>query len=154
LHSRGLTLQASGRYIAVLVAAEIVGYVSFGWFSDRLGRRPAFTAFALTMAAGLIPLTFLWTKLAGRPTLILGSTALVGVGPGTWSNFGPMLAELFPTELRNTAMGAILNLSRAAQFAAPVMIAALEPLYGLAAGIGLASGFAVIAAALIWTLPE
>lgn len=154
LHSRGLTLQASGRYIGVLVAAEIGGYVSFGWFSDRFGRRPAFTAFALTMGAGLIPLTALWTQLAGTPLLILATTALVGLGTGTWSNFGPMLAELFPTELRNTAMGAIYNLSRGAQFGAPVLIAALEPHYGLAGGIALASGFAVLAAALIWTLPE
>ena len=79
---------------------------------------------------------------------------LVGVGTGTWSNFGPMLAELFPTQVRNTGMSTILNVSRGAQFGAPVLIALLEPRFGLAAGIGLAAGFATLAALLVWTLPE
>jgi len=154
LRTRGLGLAASGLYLAVVVGGEIVGYSIFGWFSDRLGRRPAFSGFALVMALGLLPLTVLWERLAGAPALILAATALVGVGTGTWSNFGPMLAELFPTASRNTAMGTVYNLSRAAQFGAPVLIAALEPRYGLAAGIGLAAAFASAAAALIWVLPE
>jgi hypothetical protein len=65
-----------------------------------------------------------------------------------------MLAELFPTQVRNTGMSTILNCSRAAQFGAPVLIALLEPRFGLAAGIGLAAAFAAMAAGLIWTLPE
>jgi dipeptide/tripeptide permease len=106
------------------------------------------------MAAGLVPLTVLWERFADVPLLILGSMALVGLGTGTWSNFGPMLAELFPTPLRNAAMGSILNLARGVQFVAPVLIAALEPRYGLASGIGLAAIFAAIAALFVWTLPE
>jgi uncharacterized membrane protein YqjE len=51
-------------------------------------------------------------------------------------------------------MSTILNCSRAAQFGAPVLIAALEPRYGLASGIGLAAAFAAAAAGLVWTLPE
>lgn len=154
LRSRGLTLAASGAYIGVIVVCEIVGYSVFGWFSDRLGRRPTFTLFSLTMAAGLLPLTFLWERFAHTPLLILGSMALVGLGTGTWSNFGPMLAELFPTALRNAAMGSILNLARGVQFVAPVLIATLEPRYGLASGIGLAAVFATLAALFVWTLPE
>lgn len=154
LRSRGLTLAASGRQMGIIVAGEIAGYASFGWFSDRLGRRPAFTLFALTMAAGLLPLTILWSRFAGHAGWIAMATLLVGFGTGTWSNFGPMLAELFPMAARTTAMGTILNLSRAAQFGAPILIAVLEPRFGLAAGIGLAAAFAAIAAALVWTLPE
>jgi MFS family permease len=151
LRSRGLSLNASGSSMGVIVAGEICGYAAFGWFSDKLGRRPAFTAFALTMAVGLVPVTFFFH--AGAWWFVL-STFLVGFGTGTWSNFGPMLAELFPTSARTTSMGTILNLSRAAQLGAPVLIAALEPRFGLSAGTGLAAGFAVAASALIWTLPE
>ncbi len=154
LRGRGLSLAATGAYTGVTVAGELVGYSSFGWFSDRLGRRPAFTLFAFTMALGLLPLTVLWERLADAPALILAAMALVGVGTGTWSNFGPMLAELFPTEVRNTAMGAVYNLARGAQFVAPVLIAALEPRYGLAGGIGLASFFAALAGLMVWALPE
>ena len=151
LRSRGLTLTQSGRQMAVIVVGEIVGYATFGFISDRLGRRPTFTLFALTMAVGLVPLTFffregaLWFWLA---------TALVGFGTGTWSCFGTLLAELFPMGARTTSMGTILNVSRATQFGAPVLIAALEPRFGLAAGTGLAALCATAAAGLVWALPE
>lgn len=96
----------------------------------------AFSLFALTMAAGLLPLTVLWERFAARPGLIFAATALVGLGTGTWSNFGPLLAELFPTAVRSAAMGSILSLARGVQFLAPLLIVRLEPRYGLAAGIG------------------
>jgi hypothetical protein len=64
------------------------------------------------------------------------------------------LSELFPLGARTTSMGTILNLSRAAQFGAPIVIAALEPKYGLASGTGLAMMFATAAALFIWVLPE
>jgi MFS family permease len=146
LRTRGLTLLSSGKWLGVVVAGEILGYSFYGFVSDRLGRRPTFTLFAITMAAGLVPIAMASDHYA--------ALFLVGVGTGTWSNFGPMLAELFPTSLRNTAMSTVLNASRGAQFAAPLLIAVLEPRFGLAAGIGLAAAFAVAAAAMVWTLPE
>jgi MFS family permease len=152
LRSRGLSLGASGRQMAVIVAGEICGYATFGFISDRIGRRPAFTLFALTMATGLVPLTIGWGRFPW--SVIWAATWLTGFGTGTWSNFGPMLAELFPTEARTTAMGTILNLSRAVQLVAPIAIAALEPRFGLASGVGMAAVFAVCASALVWLLPE
>jgi MFS family permease len=151
LRSRGLTLAQSGRQMAVIVFGEICGYASFGFFSDKLGRRPAFSLFALIMAVGLVPLTFYFR---GGALWFWCATWLVGFGTGTWSNFGPLLAELFPTEARTTSMGTILNVSRAAQFGAPILIATLEPRFGLAAGTGLAAACAALAALLVWLLPE
>lgn len=154
LRSRGLSLGASGTFLLVMVLSELVGYTTFGFVSDRIGRRPAFSTYAVIMALGLIPLAVLWQDLQGSPVLLYGATALVGVGTGTWSNFGPMLAELFPTEVRATSMGTVLNLSRGVQFGAPVLIAVLEPTYGLASGLGLAACFALAASVFIWVLPE
>ncbi len=154
LRGRGLALTATGAWYAVIVTGELIGYTTFGWFSDRLGRRPAFTLFASLMAAGLLPITVFWERFVETPGLLLAAMFIVGLGTGTWSNFGPMLAELFPTSLRNTAMGSALNLARGVQFGAPYLIALLEPLWGMAAGIGLAAAFAVAAGAFVWTLPE
>ena len=153
----GLTLVAAGPWADIFLEAAL-GKPS----SHRLLRSkgihvlvPSMTReFALTMATGLLPLTIFWDRFAATPSLLLGAMLLVGIGTGTWSNFGPMLAELFPTQVRNSAMSSVLNVSRGAQFGAPVLITLLEPRYGLSAGIGLAAGFAVAAAALIWTLPE
>ncbi len=143
-----------GGFMAAIVAGELIGYSTYGLISDRIGRRPAFTLFALTMAAGLLPLTIFWQRFVAAPGVLWAAMVVVGIGTGTWSNMGPMLAELFPTAVRNTGMSAILNTSRGAQFAMPVLIALLAPRYGMAAGIALAAGFAATAAALIWILPE
>ena len=151
LRSRGLSLGASGRQMAVIVAGEVVGYGVFGLFADAIGRRRAFTLFALLMTAGLVPLTFFWHPDAWW---FWAATFLVGFGTGTWSCFGTLLSELFPTAARVTAMGAILNLSRAVQLGAPLVIAILEPRFGLRAGTGLAAACAAAAALMIWTLPE
>jgi len=50
---------------------------------------------------------------------------LVGFGEGNWGGIGPMINELFPTSIRAAVLGIIYNLSRGAQFVAPVMIAFL-----------------------------
>ena len=154
LRTRGLTVTDTGRWYLVVVTGELLGYGAFGWVSDRLGRRPAFSAFALLMAAGLLPLTLYWERFAGTPGLMLASMFVVGLGTGTWSNFGPLMAELFPTAVRNTAMGSALNLARGVQFGAPYLVAWLEPLWGLAAGIALAALFSIVAGIWIWVLPE
>jgi MFS family permease len=154
LRSRGVGLAGTGRFMAVIVGGELVGYSIYGFVSDWLGRRPAFTVFALAMAAGLLPLTLWWDRFAAEPLLLLAAMALVGMGTGTWSNFGPMLAELFPTEVRNTGMSAILNVSRGVQLGCPILIAALEPRWGLGIGISLAAACAAAASAFVWTLPE
>ena len=79
---------------------------------------------------------------------------VAGVGTGTWSCYGPYFSELFPTRVRGAAMSVIMNVTRGVQFATPFVIAAVAGRWGLAGGIALAAGFAVLAGAWVWTLPE
>ena len=151
---RGLSIAASGWKILVVVLGELLGYASFGWVSDRFGRKPAFSLYATLMAAGLVSITLLWPAIVGWPPLLLLCLWLVGFGTGTWSNFGPMFAELFPTRLRTTAVGSVFNAARGAQFVAPLVVAAMARHYGLGGGIALAAGFALAAAGWVWLLPE
>jgi MFS family permease len=151
---RGLTIAGSGTKILVVVAGELLGYASFGVISDRFGRKPAFSLYATLMAAGLFSITLLWPRIVGWPPLLLFCLWLVGFGTGTWSNFGPMFAELFPTALRTTAIGAVYNAARGVQFFTPLVVAIVARRYGLAGGIALAAGFALAAAAWVWLLPE
>ncbi|MBI3724503.1 MFS transporter [bacterium] len=154
LDSKTGTLATPAGYMAVLVLGEVLGYASFGWVSDRLGRRPTFTLYALTMAAGLLPLTVLFESFSTWPQAFYGAMALVGLGTGAWSNFGPMLSELFGTEVRNTALGTVFNLSRFFMVGTQKLILVLEPAYGLAGGIAAAAVFATAASIVVWTLPE
>jgi len=151
---RGLSLARSGASTLAFVAGSLLGYLSFGLASDRWGRRGSFTFYCVLMAFGLLMFTVLWPLVAGTPQLVLLFMVVAGVGTGTWSSYGPMFSEIFPTRVRGTAMSVIMNATRGVQFLAPVVIAAVAPRWGMAGGIGLAAGFALLAAGWIWTLPE
>jgi len=68
--------------------------------------------------------------------------------------FGPFSSELFPTSLRNTAVGAVFNAARGVQFFTPLIISGVARWAGLAGGISLAAAFSIGAGIVVWTLPE
>lgn len=151
---RGLSLARSGWATLAFVAGALLGYPAFGFAADVRGRRIAFTVFSLLTAGALLMFTVAYPLIAGHPRLVLVFLFVAGVGTGIWSLFGPMMSELFPTRVRGSAMSIVMNSTRGAQLLAPVVIAALAPIWGMAAGIALAAGFAVLAGAFVWTLPE
>ncbi len=151
---RGMSLARSGISTLAFVAGSLGGYLSFAMASDRLGRRPAFTLYCGLMALGLAMFTVFWPLIRGTPELLLVFMFVAGVGTGTWSSYGPMFTEIFGTRARGTAMSIIMNATRGIQFLTPVVIAAIAPRWRMEGGIVLAAGFAVLAGAWIWTLPE
>jgi MFS family permease len=151
---RHFSLVKSASWMLVSQAGGILGYLSFGIAADRYGRRPAFSVYTFIMALGLIMITLLWNDIIVYPTIILSCMFLVGFGTGMFSGYGPLFAELFPTEIRNTAMGSAFNLARGIQFFTPVIIAAIAEKYALSAGISLAALFALLTGIWIWTFPE
>ncbi len=151
---RHLGIASSGLWILTIVAGELVGYGTYGWFADRFGRKPVFTVFTVIMAAGLLMITLFWPAIEGQPGVILLFMLLVGIGTGSWSTFGPLFSELFPTAVRNTAVGSIFNVARGVQFFTPLIITAVARYADLSAGISLAALFSVGAGLAVWTLPE
>jgi MFS family permease len=151
---RGLSIFGSGWWTLTFVAGSLVGYLSFGWVSDAIGRRKAFALYCAVTALGLAMVTLFWDLLAGRPLAGLACMAIAGLGTGSWSCFGPFFSELFPTRVRGAAMSTIMNVTRGVQFWTPLVITGVAAKWGLAGGVGLAAGFAVLAALWVWTLPE
>lgn len=154
---RGLSVFGTGRWTLTFVAGSLLGYLSFGWVSDRIGRRPAFALYCTVMALGLALVTLFWSSFAARPGIGLACLFVAGLGTGTWSCFGPYFSELFPTRIRGAAMSVIMNSTRGIQYLAPLAIAAVAALFpsaGMGGGIALAAGFALLAGAWVWTLPE
>jgi MFS family permease len=152
--SRKLSSHESGRLVIGMQVGAVAGYLSFGLFADRFGRRPVFSAFGSMMALGLLPVTILWEWAAQVPGLIAASMALAGFGTGIWSGAGTLMSELFPTRMRNTIMGLLLNVTRGIQFFTPLMITAMSERIGFAAALAVGSLFAAIGAILVWMLPE
>lgn len=151
---RQFSLVKSAAWMLVTQLGGVLGYLSFGFGADKFGRRPAYSAYSLIMALGLVMITLLWNSIVIYPSLILSCMFLVGFGTGMFSGYGPLFSELFPTDIRNTAMGSAFNLARGVQFFTPVIIAAIAETYGLGGGISLAALFALLTGIWIWTFPE
>ncbi|MCL5029336.1 MAG: MFS transporter [Bacteroidetes bacterium] len=151
---RQFTIVKSAEWMLITQAGGLLGYFTFGFFADRYGRRPAYTVYSIIMAIGLVMITLLWEAVAIYPPLILSFMFLVGLGTGMFSGYGPLFSELFPTNIRNTAMGSAFNLARGVQFFTPVIIATIAVNYGLSGGISLAALFAILTGAWIWIFPE
>jgi MFS family permease len=151
---RQFSLVKSAAWMLVTQAGGVLGYFTFGYMADKYGRRPAYSTYSVLMAVGLIMITLLWNDIVIYPSLILSCMFLVGFGTGMFSGYGPLFSELFPTDIRNTAMGSAFNLARGVQFFTPVVIALIAQRYGLGGGISLAALFALLTGIWIWTFPE
>jgi MFS family permease len=131
-----------------------VGMLLFGPLADRLGRRPAFTIYSLLMAAGLLALALFGTEMMAQRGWFWLALAAIGFGSGCTAGFGALLAELFPTSIRNTAMGTVYNVSRSFQVVTQWLMAVIATGAGVANGLLLAFAFALVTAGWVWTLPE
>jgi MFS family permease len=151
---RHFSMVKSAVWVLVTQAGGFLGYFSFGFAADSLGRRPAYSIYGFIWALGLSMVTLLWEPIAEYPAIILVFMFLVGFGTGMFGGYGPLFAELFPTDIRNTAMGSAFNLARGVQFFTPVIIVWMARSYGMAGGIFLAALFALLAGSWIWMFPE
>jgi MFS family permease len=151
---RQFTMAKSALFILVTQSGGFLGYFTFGFVADKLGRRPAYSIYSVLMAAGLVLITVLWDVIIVYHILILACMFLVGFGTGMFGGYGPLFSELFPTKIRGTAMGTAFNLARGIQFFTPVVIAMIAVNYGLGGGISIAALFALLTGMWIWTFPE
>jgi MFS family permease len=141
-----------GWLIPVQVGAYL-GYLTFGFLADRFGRRRTFIAFMIG-AAVLVPV---YGQMGRSPLVLLALGPLLGyLGHGYFSLFGSFIAELFPAGVRGTGQGTTYNIGRMAGAVAPYTIGALAGLPGVGIGLALAStsAFFLLAACLIFTLPD
>lgn len=141
-------------FILLAQGAQLLGMLLFGFVSDRIGRRPAFCAYSLLTAAGLAALAGFGREMLAHPIWFWPAMGAVGLGSGCTAGFGALLAELFPTSIRNTAMGTVYNLARAFQFVTQAVMGILIVETGIAHGLYLAMGLALVTATWVWTFPE
>lgn len=147
---RGLDIFKTTTWLLVMGVGKWLGYTMFGFFADSIGRRRSYAIY-LFVAAALVPIF----GIATNPTwlLILGPFVAF-FGTGFFSGFSAIASELFPTEIRATAMGLTYNIGRGFSALAPWAVG------GLAATVGLGSAFLLqaaaffIAALLALALPE
>ena len=146
-----------GRSFGWILTAQVgqfVGMMFFGPISDRIGRRQAYTFYSILTAIPLFILAFQWTYLLDHRFEFWLVMATLGFGSGCTAGFGALLAELFPTEVRNFAMGTTYNLARGMQLFAPPIVAYFAATWDMAGALSVPAVLALATASWVWTLPE
>jgi len=147
---RGLGQTQTAGWLIIMSIGRFFGFVLFGFLGDWWGRRKSYIGFLLT-AACLVPI-YGFTKNATW-LLILGPFVAF-FGSGYFSGYAAIASELFPTEIRATAMGISYNVGRVLSALAPFAIGMLAAQYGLGPAFLLQSTAFLLAALLAFALPE
>ncbi|MGH7617026.1 MAG: MFS transporter [Gemmatimonadaceae bacterium] len=146
----GLSAQTMSWFIVAMQVGMWIGYISFGFITDAIGRKRVYVTY-LVLASVLLPI---YGSLSNPLALLLLGPFVACFGTGFFSGFGAVTAEIYPTSVRATAQGFTYNLGRIASAAAPFTIGKLAT----TSGFGLAftvAGAAYLVAAITWAaIPE
>ena len=146
----GLQLLSSSAFILVMQAGMWFGYVTFGFVSDRIGRKTTYVVYLLAAAA----LLFVYVSVRSPAVLLALGPFVAFFATGYFSGFGAVTAEIYPTSIRATAQGFTYNIGRVASAAAPWAVGSLAQTHGFGAALTLSSA-AFVLAAVVWIwIPE
>jgi MFS family permease len=149
---RGLSVLNSAGYLAVSIAGAFFGYLTAGYFADRIGRRLTFLTFAI--GAGAVAVTYTTIPFGNTAMLVLGFP-LGFFASGVFSGMGPFFTEHFPTRVRGVGQGFAYNVGRAAGAFFPFMVGSVSLKIPLGQAIGLFAGGAyLLMAGAAFLLPE
>ena len=146
----GLSVRLMSLLVITMQAGMWLGYVTFGFISDAIGRRRTYVGY-LILAAALV-----WSYTSSRNPWVLFALGPVTAffATGYFSGFGAVTAELYPTEVRATAQGFTYNLGRVVSAFAPRAVGSLATTRGYPAALSLAAA-AFLLAAMFWVfIPE
>ncbi len=148
---RGFGLMSTTELLLVLnLVGMLPGYLAFGWFADKLGRKRAFILYFLA-AAALVPI---YGRAHGQ-WLLLVIGALVGFfGTGFFSGSGLVGSEIFPTKVRARALGFTYNGARTLSSVAPFVIGRVGQSRGLGGAFVVCAAAFLLAAVMAAMLPE
>ena len=146
----GLPTATMANFVVVMQIGMWLGYVTFGFVSDALGRKPTYIVYLLA-ASGLM-----WAYAVTRDatTLLALGPFVAFFGTGYFSGFGAITAELYPTSIRATAQGVTYNIGRIASALAPFVVGSLATTRGFDVALSVAASAFLVAAALWIWIPE
>jgi MFS family permease len=146
----GLSTETMAMFIVAMQVGMWLGYVSFGFIADAVGRRPTYIAYLLIAA-----LLIWYYGFAREPWILLVLGPFVAFfGSGFFSGFGAVASEIFPTSIRATALGVTYNSGRLLSAIAPFIVGTTVQSRGFGAAFTYTAIAYIIAAALWLGIPE
>jgi MFS family permease len=146
----GLTSAGKTWLIVVMQFGMWLGYLTFGFISDRFGRKRVYLVFLIAAAL----LLFLYSLIHIAVVLFFLGPLVSFFGTGHFSGFGALTAEIYPTKVRATAQGFTYNIGRIMSAVAPFAVGSLAQTRGFGAAFAV-TAFSFFLAALMWIwIPE
>lgn len=146
----GLSTETMAMFVVAMQVGMWLGYVTFGFISDALGRRPTYVGY-LVIAALLV---WIYGMVREPMVLLVLGPFVAFFGTGYFSGFGAVASEIFPTSIRATALGVTYNSGRLLSAVAPFVVGSMAQRRGFGPAFTL-TAFAFLAAALFWIgIPE
>ena len=146
----GLTTTQTGWFIVAMQVGMWFGYVTFGFVSDRFGRKPTYVVYLVTASA----LVFIYSLVQSPVVLLLLGPFVAFFGTGYFSGFGAITAEIYPTAIRATAQGVTYNIGRLASASAPFVVGTMAQNRGFGAAFTMTAIAFLLAAAFWVVIPE
>lgn len=151
MQKHGLSLTKTSAWMIATVIGMMLGILVFGYFADKIGRRPAYITFQLMSAASI----WIYSGLSDPLHLLVGGAILGFFCNGMMAGYGALLSENYSTDARSTAENFIFNTGRAVGGLAPVIIGILAAKYTLSGALALLAFIYVAAAINVYLLiPE
>jgi MFS family permease len=146
----GMSVVKTSTWIIVMQVGMWLGYISFGFICDRIGRKKTYIAYLFAAAV----LVFLYSSVRQNTALLLLGPFVAFFGTGYFSGFGAITAEIFPTRVRASAQGFTYNIGRGLSALAPFTIGALARTRSLSLAFYLTAAFFLFSASVAFALPE
>lgn len=146
----GLSVAKSSAWMIPTMLGAFFGYISFGFISDKFGRRPTFAVYLVLSAI----LVYVYGNTRDAAMLILLGPFVGFFGSGYFSAFGAMISELYPTRARGAGVGFTYNVGRMASALAPTVIGYAATIHGLGGSLTITALFFLLGAMAIFLLPE
>ncbi len=146
----GLTPHIMTAIVIFMQLGMFLGYITFGFISDTLGRKRVYIAYLLTAAALLAVFALLHNPTA----LFLLAPFVAFAATGYFSGFAAVTAEIYPTPIRATGQGLTYNTGRIASAVAPFAAGGLADRHGFLPAFLLCAAAFLVAAALWRFIPE
>jgi MFS family permease len=146
----GLGPGAMSGLVIFMQAGMWLGYISFGFISDRLGRKRSYVGFLVAAAAFML----LYSR-THEPLFLFALGPFVAFfGTGYFTGFGALTAEIYPTSVRATGQGITYNTGRIVSALAPFTVGSLAQTKGFGFSFLMIAAAFLVAAALWIGIPE
>jgi MFS family permease len=146
----GLGPRTMSFLVIFMQAGMWLGYITFGFISDRLGRKRSYVGFLVIAAASML----LYAQTRQPALLFLLGPFVAFFATGHFTGFGALTAEIYPTAVRATAQGITYNAGRIVSAAAPFIVGTLAQTRGFGFAFSLIAASFLTAAALWAGIPE